>query len=342
MVGVHLGSPRGREGRHPMLRSRKGARITPVRLRSGHVAQPLQLTEDMSLFRIAVLSTLGLLVACSAPTEDLESEEQGETESALGSRAGTNGQSCKRSPYNCSLHPGGQRVMTPGGRETWGVSSRFLASNQGVPVVDGNGDPLGLSPKTELTFNYGQTRIMNGKRYAYAMSTGLGSSGWVEISAIGASDSFEKAVGNMDAKGDDLKKLGCYELASSYDPSLDAKFVVKGAKIGYAEANDYLPQVRSNGKVYGTLSFNAPGDALGGANTDIFPAGTKFQRVDVPTWESPDLPSLDVKLYSGKGANTPAGTMKFIYGYIRAKSGEVRYGWAALDGLVVSSQCDAR
>lgn len=331
-------------GAHPPVpRSRKRARKTLAQLRSGHVARQLQPTKDMSVFRsLALVLVASFAVACAEPEEDFASEEQGETESAVSARPGTNGSTCKRSAYNCSLHAGGQRVMTPGGRETWGVSSTFLASNKGVPVVDGNGDLMGLSSKTDFTFNYGQTRIMNGKRYAYAMSTGLASSGWIEISAIGASDSFAKAVGNMDAKGDNLKKLGCYEIASTYDKGLDRKFVVKGAKVGYAEANDYLPQVRANGQVYGTLSFNAPGDALGGANTDIFPAGTKFQRVDVPTWENPDLPSLDVQLYGGKGANTPAGTMKFIYGYIRAKSGEVRYGWAALDGLNVSTNCDAR
>ena len=330
---------------HPVLALRSARRKTPARVRSTYMARQLQPTSNMSVSR----SLLGLLVlgaltmGCAASAdEEVESEEQGETESAVSARPGTNGDTCKRSAYNCSLRAGGQRVTTPGGRETWGIHSSYLASNKGVPVVDGNGDPLGLTTKSEFTFNYGQTRIMNGKRYAYAMSTGLGSSGWIEIEAIGASDAFAKAVGNMDAKGDNLKKLGCYEIAGSYDESLDTKFVVKGAKTGYAEANDYLPQVRANGKVYGTLSFNAPGDALGGANTDIFPAGTKFQRVDVPTWESPSLPSLDVKLYAGKAGTTPAGEMKFIYGYIRAKSGEVRYGWAALDGLKVSSACDAR
>ena len=313
------------------------------------VARRLQLMEGMSVFRsVVVLAGLGLFaLGCMAPgeEEDFESEEQGETESAVSARPGVNGNTCKRSAYNCSLRAGGQRVLTPGGRDDWGINSNFLAANKGVPVVDGNGDLMGVTSKSEFTFNYGQTRIMNGKRYAYAMSTGLGSSGWIEIAAIGARDSFEKAVGNMDAKGDNLKKLGCYEIASRYAASLDAKFVVKGAKKGYAEANDYLPQVRKNGKVYGTLSFNAPGDALGGANTDIFPAGTKFQRVNVPTWESGSAPSLDVKLYSapkGGAANTSAGEMKFIYGYIRAKSGEVRYGWAALDGLNVSDDCDAR
>ena len=303
----------------------------------------------MNTARLAVLGLFASIfaVGCAAPTtDDSGEEEQGDTQSAEGTRGGINGSSCKRSAYNCSLHPGNQRVETPGGRNEWGINSSYLASNKGVPVVDGNGDLMGLSSKTSFTFNYGQTRTMNGKKYGYAMSTGLASSGWVEIDAIGASDSFAKQVGNVDAKGDNLAKLGCYAIASSYDPALDARFVVKGAKKGYAEANDYLPQVRSNGKVYGTLSFNAPGDALGGANTDIFPAGTKFQRVDVPTWEAKALPSLDVQLYSAEkksaAANTAAGTMKFIYGYIRAASGEVRYGWAALDGLVVSDKCDAR
>jgi len=39
---------------------------------------------------------------------------------------------------------------------------------------------------------------------------------------------------------------------------------------------------------------------------------------------------------------TDAGAMKFIYGYTKSETGEVRYGWAALDGLDVSSGCPAR
>ena len=34
--------------------------------------------------------------------------------------------------------------------------------------------------------------------------------------------------------------------------------------------------------------------------------------------------------------------MKFIYGYVKSKTGSVRYGWMALDALDVSSGCPDR
>jgi hypothetical protein len=35
----------------------------------------------------------------------------------------------------------------------------------------------------------------------------------------------------------------------------------------------------------------------------------------------------------------PAGSMKFVYGYIVSKSGEVRVGWMAFDALSPANGC---
>lgn len=80
--------------------------------------------------------------------------------------------------------------------------------------------------------------------------------------------------------------------------------------------------------------------ALGGPAIDHFPAGTKFQRLDVPTDKGP--PSIDVKLWlqDGNGKfRKPAGEMKFVYGSILGKTSDPRVGWMAYDGLTVSSGC---
>lgn len=295
----------------------------------------------MNRIVLTALSGLALLTLAGCAAEAEDDEGAGSAVSEISAKDGTNGNSCKRSAYNCSLRAGGQRVERADGGETWAVEE----GQSPVVVVDGNGEEMGRSTYSKFTLNYGQSRTINGVRYVYALSTGLASGGWVPMNAFRAKESLAKAVGNIDAKGASLAPIGCYEIATAYAKRLDTLKVVKGAKEGEAkEPNDYLPQVRKNGQIYGTLSFNVPGDDLGGANTDIFPAGTKFQRLDVPTWDGP--PSIDAKLYARtKGTDaysTPAGEMKFIYGYITSVTGEVRYGWAAIDGLNVSSACDAR
>ncbi|MBX3229390.1 MAG: hypothetical protein KIT84_17770 [Labilithrix sp.] len=287
--------------------------------------------------RFAPLLIIVAFTACA----ELEPEAEPEGEASEMITRGENGETCKRSRYNCSLRAGGQRVRRADGGETWAVDP----AKSPVPVVDGNGEEMGRSTFSKFTLNYGQSRRIDGVRYVYALSTGLASGGWVPIDAFADREALAKAIGKMDAKGANLSPMACYEIGTTYPARLDTLKVVRGAKEGEAkEPNDYLPQVRKNGEVYGTLSFNVPGDDLGGANTDIFPAGTKFQRLNVPTAEG--APSLDAKLYARtKGTDkytTPAGAMKFIYGYVTSTTGEVRYGWAALDGLEVSSDCDPR
>lgn len=282
---------------------------------------------------------------CAAESDD-DDEAEGEVTAEIGTyRSGVNSKGCKRSAYNCTLNPGkDQRVYRADGEDTWGVGPGFGA---GVPVVDGNGEPMGVSKKTSFTLNYGQTRRMGNTTYVIALSTGLGSAGWVPIDAFLHADSLRAKVGEVNARGENLKDLGCYEVGTRFDPKLNTFKVVKGATDKDAkEPDDYLPQKRANGKVYVNLAFSIPGDALGAPAVDIFPAGTKFQRLDVPTWEGSGLPSLDAKLYAKPAGATAytreAGAMKFIYGYVKTKPGAARYGWMAIDGLKVSSKCPNR
>ena len=301
---------------------------------------------------------LATMSGCAADTgdeagedADAESGDEGTVESEISSlRPGVNSAGCKRSAYNCGLNPGhDQRVYTATGAESWGVDPKYVTDRNlaGVPVVDGNGDLMGFSKKTSFTLNYGQTRRIGNTTYVIALSSGLGAAGWVPIDSFVHAASLRAKVGEVNAHGAGLKDLGCYEVDTSFDPKLDTFKVVKGAKENESkEPDDYLPTKRANGKIYVNLAFSVPGDALGAPAVDIYPAGTKFQRLDVPTWEG-NAPSLDAKLYSkpaGSNAYTTLSnrTMKFIYGYVKSKPGAVRYGWMAIDGLKVSNGCPNR
>jgi|GEM_PF-1331845 len=313
--------------------------------------------RNLGLFIALGLATLTGCAADADLDDDADDEEATESVDAEISslRAGVNSSGCKRSPYNCSLRPGAgtQRVRRADGEEKWGVeTSRLVArgyidpatNKPAVPVHDGNGERMAFSKKTSFTLNYGQTRRMGNVTYVYALSTGIGSGGWVPIDVFLNEASLRDKVGEVNARGGNLKELGCYEVKQTFDAALEKYKVVKGATDKQAmEADDYLPVKRANGKVYMNLAFNVPGDALGGPAIDIFPSGTKFQRLDVPTWEG-SVPSLDANLY----AKAPGATgynvlsnrkLKFLYGYVKTKTGAVRYGWMAEDGLKVSSAC---
>lgn len=294
-------------------------------------------------FVVVALSMTG----CAAETDDEATDETGSDLSSL--RAGVNSSGCKRSAYNCGLHPGhGQRVTNAAGGEDWAVDPAWVKAHGGyVPVVDGNGDSLGKSSKTKFTLNYGQTRRMKNVTYVMALSAGTGSAGWVPIEAFQSVDSLRAHVGEVNAHGANLAKMGCYQIATTFDQQLEKYKVVKGATDKDAkEPDDYLPQKRANGGVYANLAFSVPGDDLGAPAVDIFPAGTKFQRLDVPSWESGGAPSLDVKLYSKPSGSTKYTTessrkMKFIYGYVESPEG-LRYGWMPLDGLDDAKGCPDR
>ncbi|WP_223636025.1 hypothetical protein [Corallococcus sp. EGB] len=248
----------------------------------------------------------------------------------------SNGTVCEESPYNCKLRPsGGNRVQTndPDDDDSWAITT-------GVPIRDGNGTVVGTSTRTRSLFNYGQTRTFAGELHAFATSTSNSSSGWLPMSAILGRTSFEEKVGHVSALSSGLNKMACYAVRNSHDPALEVKKVVYDTTSANERAGDYLPLVRANGLGSTNLTFNVPGFGLGGVAVDHFPAGTKFQRLEVPT--NSGAPSIDIPLWvldSAGRYRQQSGTMKFIYGYVIAATGTRRNGWMAYDALEVSSGC---
>ncbi|NVJ26896.1 MULTISPECIES: hypothetical protein [Myxococcus] len=291
--------------------------------------------------RKLIFTSLGFLLCTTAACGGASSLDGGDTEGALSTReqaafSGVNGGYCLVSGYNCKLQVnGGNRVPTNDpADDNWGLTT-------GVPIRDGNGTVVGTNTRTSAAFNYGQTRTFAGEPYAFAVSTSNSSAGWLPISSILGRTSFEQKVGHVSALGAGLDKLGCYAVRNSHDPVLELKKVVYDSDATHERAGDYLPLVRANGQRSVNLVFNVPGMALGGPAVDHFPAGTKFQRLDVPTEHG--VPSIDIPLWVQDSAGRyrqQSGEMKFLYGYvIAATTGTKRNGWMAYDALQVSSGC---
>jgi hypothetical protein len=255
--------------------------------------------------------------------------------------AGVNGSACTVSPFNCKLRAsGGSRVDTASGLDSWGIAL-------GASVRDGNGNVLitetSTDPSPRMELNYGQTRALAGKAHALALTTANGSAGWYPLDHILGEDSFRNQVGEVNAQDPGEGSMACYAVANTDDPSLELKKVVYDSQEGingHERAGDYLPLVRTNGRRSVNLVFSVPGFSLGGATVDHFPAGAKFQRVTVPT--DSGLPSITIPLWVQDSAGrfrTQSGTMRFLYGFVRAADGTKRFGWMPEDALVVSSGC---
>jgi hypothetical protein len=287
-----------------------------------------------ALMMLLSLTAMSFVPGCMVDGTDDEAEDEVEREAELFS--GVNGRACAKSPYNCKLRvEGGNRVLTndPNDKNTWHL-------DLGVPVRNGDGEIVATSSKTGTTFNYGQIREFGGQKYAFAVSTSNGSAGWMPVSSIKGEDSFMGKVGHVSAQGVGLKEMGCYQIKNSHDASIELKKVVFDSQVEHERAGDYLPLLRNNGVRSANLTFNVPGFGLGGVAVDHFPAGTKFRRLDVPT--STGAPSIDIPLYVKDSAGRyrkKSGEMKFIYGYVIAKTGTKRVGWMAYDALVASSGC---
>lgn len=263
-------------------------------------------------------------------------DEAGEPTLETAHFAGVNGDICVASTFNCRFRDGSSRVTTAGGDDSWGIEP-------GASIRDGNGDVLGPETGSRLTFNYGQTRALAGKAHALALTTSNHSAGWYPFDHILGETSFRARVGEVNAKDPGLGKMACYEVRNSHDPVLELKKVVFDSQVGpdgHERAGDYLPLVRVNGRRSVNLIYSVPGFGLGGATTDHFPAGTKFQRVQVPT--TAGNPSITIPLWVADGEGryrTQSGTMLFLYGYVRAADGTRRFGWMARDALEVSAGC---
>jgi hypothetical protein len=279
-----------------------------------------------------------LATACTVgddELDDIEGEADDETLTIEAARyaQGVNGNFCIASPYNCRFHEGGSRVMTQGGGESWGIVT-------GASVRDGNGNPLTTQTGTRLVFNFGQTRLLAGKAHALALTTSNGSAGWYPIDHIKGEASFRQQNGEVNGRDPGQGTMACYEVRNSHAASIELKKVVKDSTATNERAGDYLPLVRANGVRSANLVFSVPGFGLGGATTDHFRAGTKFQRVQVPT--SSSRPSITIPLWIKNSAGRylkQSGELQFFYGFVRASDGVKRFGWMAEEALQVSTGC---
>jgi hypothetical protein len=283
------------------------------------------------LLSAAAVVALGLVVSGCAPgdAESIDDETAADQDAAL---SGANGGACIESEYNCKLRVSGGNRVSNAQENLWAVDDDV--------VLDGNGDLMGMNTRDHLEFNYGQTRRIGDVTYAFATSTSNASAGWVPIDAIVSEGTFRDRVGEVNAKAAGLGKMACYAVKNSHDDSRELLKVVYDSTATHERAGDYMPLVRKNGKRYANLTFNVPGFALGGVAIDIFPAGTKFRRLDVPTEHG--KPSIDIPLWKKDGQGryrAQAGTMKFVYGYVVSKTGTRRNGWMAYESLTQSSAC---
>jgi hypothetical protein len=278
----------------------------------------------------------GLELPGDLPGELDDGAEVIDTSVATQAITGVNGDHCAASPFNCRFREGGSRVETAGGETSWGIEP-------GASIRDGNGEAMFVQAGSRLTFNFGQTRLLAGKAHALALTTSNSSAGWYPIDRILGETSFRAHNGEVNAKDPGQGNMACYVVRNSHDASIELKKVVfdTDATIDQHErAGDYLPLVRANGRRSVNLIFSVPGFGLGGATTDHFPAGTKFQRVEVPTTSG--APSIVIPLWVQDSAGRfrqQSGSMRFLYGYVRAADGVKRFGWIAQDAVTPSSGC---
>lgn len=284
------------------------------------------------VFWALALASSACLVGDPDEADDLVYPEDLEPSAALS--AGVNGVACAASPYNCKFRStGGNRVLDAGGDESWAVRT-------GASIRDGDGAVLSTQTGGTLVFNWGQTRLLAGKAHALALATSNRSAGWYPIDHIVAEASFRAHNGNVDARDPRQGTMACYQIRDSHDPSIELKKVVYDSKSDHERVGDYLSLPRANGRRSANLVFSVPGFALGGATTDHFPAGTRFQRVEVPT--DSGRPSISIPVWDKDARGDykrQSGSLRFFYGYVRAADGVRRFGWMAEPALRVSSGC---
>lgn len=248
--------------------------------------------------------------------------------------AGVNGTACVGSPYNCKFRAtGGPRVTTAGGEESWAV-------DPGASIRDGNGRAMFVQTGSRLTFNYGQTRYLAGAAHALALSTSNRSAGWYPIGRIAGETSFRARMGEVNARDPGRAQMACYRVRDSHDATIELRKVVFDSDSTHERVGDYLPLVRASGERSVNLVYSVPGFSLGGATTDHFPAGTRFQRVDVPT--STGKPSISIPTWiagSDGHYTVRRGTLRFFYGYVRAADDVKRFGWMAEEALTPATGC---
>ena len=288
--------------------------------------------------------SLSACVAEVATQDDVDGDDDGDfvdtSDAGITAHAGTagvNGDVCKASKYNCHVRSGGSRVTSPGHANT----DQAWAVLPGESVYDGEGTPL-HAQSGSMVFNYGMLKTINGREMALAMATSNGSSAWFPVDHIVDKATFLANDKAVDAKSPNATHLSCYQVRNSDDTSLELKKVVHNSQTGidgHERAGDYLSLVRANGLRSANMAYVVPGFALGGETSDHVLAGTKFQRVEVPT--DTGRPSISIPLWvqaADSSFTKQSGTMRFVYGFIRT-NGVARFGWMAMDALAVATTC---
>lgn len=299
----------------------------------------------IELSRIAALGCLVVLAlgagACAGADGDGAGDDGAtdESEDALRGRPGVNSDYCVRSPYDCEVRGekgGGQRVGEPRSGDPFFVHGP-------VAVRDATGaTKYTLSVGRDVILNYGQVRQVGGVTSVYALSAGDGP-GWLPLSAFTDAARIGRIDHPVPTHSAGLDEMACYRVRrSSARPALapDGSYKIE---YGYGgpdgEPNDYLPRAGKDGRAYASLTFNVPGDAIGGMSIDTVPEGAKFHRLAVPVWGSTKN-HLDVKVWRRNSkdhdrftAESDLSPMAFYYGYIDVGGGHRRAGWMAADAI---------
>ncbi len=298
------------------------------------------------LQRLTVVTALLAFSGCVADVATTTDNPDGDDDSDLidtsdagfsthVSYAGVNGDVCKASKFNCHVRDGGSRVTTPANANTdqrWAIAA-------GEQVYDGEGTALHAETGASLVFNYGMLKTINGREMALAMASSNGSSAWFPVDHIVDRATFLANDRAVNAKTTGEAHLSCYTVRNSDNTAIELRKVVYNSHTGidgHERAGDYMSLVRANGKRSANLAYVVPGFALGGETSDHVLAGTRFQRVTVPT--DTGAPSISIPLYVKDSAGAfkkKDGAMRFIYGFTRT-AGVARFGWMSMDALTAT------
>ncbi len=217
---------------------------------------------------------------------------------------------CQFSRFNCSLpNANGNRVINAmRGDEWWPVHGRPSLRN-------GAGHVRGVLARSSVKINFGQRRVMHGRRYLYAFATyitGVRSSvsGWILESSI----VHHNTIGRMPT----------YR-APNPGQGDRASYRIAGATLSWGhDTFSWLPghgwaehYVTRAGNVV-NLCYNVPG--VGGVATDTVPIGATFHR-------SNGVRAIELPLYH-LGSRTVVRRMTFYYGHVGG-----RFGWIARAAL---------
>lgn len=260
--------------------------------------------------------------------EDGAEDPPDEDVQAARSCAGDRAEYCHESSNNCSVR--GARPCDPLPRALDRVSRTwwFPLDGGGHALDDGRGNRIATITDGEVRLNFGQRRVIDGRRkvYAWAAGTDVGPrSGWVNESAIRRDLSWMPTVTGRDPGG----SYSTWRIVTSDNtPYLDANGnslkVVRTCGPG-RNATDYLGR---DGRA--NVVFNLPGyePPIGSPSIDTYlnTAGIHFKRAQAQS-------SISRPLYSC-ASGSPVKTSKrlaFLYGYVVGAAD--RHGWMAMPNL---------